>query len=386
MIRHPHGTALPFVGIAALVACTLESQPRPAWRADDGGFVSPIPLPVEDIEDDDCAEPVIDEAAADDVYTVNGKDLVDLGIFHIHKGVEHTGLGDACEECEAIGEGHIVLGEADCRAAVEADHPVHDEAWGDAMLERCAKAVLSFAVCHDDPGVGTNIVLVDTIMEDLGDESRVCYNFGGPTGKHAGHQAMVQWIHALDACVQIDPNLLSEEWNPCAVKFGKTAKPFEEGGDEPLCGWIDEDGCEDCGFEHQRCCDDGQGGDAWFFAWLAWLFPEIDPTTSGGCDPQTGLSCIEGRCWPEPPPTPCGGLGQRCCGADDLEWQARMPDSDGCDFIEGLTCIDGTCIGISDPPDTDTDAVPDPTGDTDAIDEPDPIDHDDQPVPWPLPA
>ena len=365
MIRLPHSVSFLFAGAAAIVGCTTEPVPRSTWRADDGGFVSPIPLPVDDIGDDDCAEQVITESDdEDDVYSVNGEDLVDLGIFHIHKGVEHTGLGDGCEDCDAIGEGHIVLGEAQCRADVEEDHPVHDEAWGDAMLERCAKAVLSFAVCHDAQGVGTNIVPVDTILEDLGDESRVCYNFGGPTGKHAGHPAMVQWIHALDACVQIDPNLLSEEWNPCAVKFGKTAKPFEAGGDTPLCGYIDEDECDDCGAAHQRCCDPELDGDAGFFWWILDTFPGVDPTSTGGCDPTAGLTCEAGRCWPPPPPPPCGGLGQRCCGAEDHEWHAFMPDSDGCNFLDGLTCIDGTCIGISDPP-GDTDDATDATGDAD---------------------
>lgn len=335
------------LGLAAVGACIVSDDSRNAdWRADGHGFPSPIPLPIDQIQEGDCVERVIEAGEAEHTYDVNGSSLVDLGIFHIHRGVEHVGLSCPQRKCDAVGEGHIVLGTADCRDGVQIQNFESFDAWADKMLMTCAHSVLSFPVCLN-AGMGDNRVEVGDIIDDLGDGDRACINFGGPTGTHAGHPMMVQWIHAIDACEPINAaSVVEKDWNPCLVKASPTAPP-QEGGDTPACGYIEEDGCESCGNEHERCCG---AEDAWFMEFLLDLavdFPEQLAAYWGGCNAEAGLACVEGRCHPK---APCGGLGQRCCGPEDLE---MMPDSDGCDFLDGLTCVGGTCIGIA--PDTDGD-------------------------------
>lgn len=351
------------LGLAAVGACVSsdDNEKRDSdWRADGHGFPSPIPLPVDDIEEGDCVEQVIEGGEAADTYDVNGNNLVDLGIFHIHRGVEHVGLSCPQRKCDGVGEGHIVLGTAECRGTVLLENYPNQDKWAEAMLLKCANTVLSFPVCIN-AGMGDNIVEVGDIIDDLGDGDRACINFGGPTGSHAGDPMMVQWIHAVDACEPIDADLVvDEDANGCVVKASPTAPP-QQGGDTPACGYIEEDGCESCGNEHERCCGPD---DAWFVEFLLWLaehFPDQLPGYVGGCDEEADLTCVEGRCHPK---APCGNAGERCCTAEDLDWQQYMPDSDGCDFIDGLTCVEGTCIGITPDTDTDTDTDGDDHGDT----------------------
>jgi hypothetical protein len=365
------------MGIALVAGCHGKGEEH-AWRAaDDNGFFSPIPLPVADIDQDDCVEQVIDEGAGGS-YAVNGEDLVDLGIFHIHAGIEHAGSGTACDECADPREGHIVLGTAACKAQVDGGTHATLEAWADAMLETCARSVVSFGVCLD--GDDTSVT-IDDLWNHVDDGARVCYNFGGPTGSHAGHPGMVQWIHALDACESIDPDLVTKDWQLCTVKESPTAPAEVPGvrGDIPLCGYVDEDGCEACGQEHQRCCDLNEPGDAWYFELIAELFPFLELEDVTGCNPTDGSTCTEGRCWPEVPHWElCGHEGQRCCGPADVEWQAAMPDSDGCDFFAGLSCVAGKCHLENICPGDDEECEPEP----DPVPEPEP---EPEPEPDPVP-
>jgi len=270
------------------------------WRDDKGmdGFFSPIPLPrLDEILPDACVEPVITPAASG-IWMVNGENLVDLGIFHIHDGIEHIGLGEACETPTESGrcgeakahEAHVPLGTAVCRDDVLAGgFPDTDEgrsARADALLG-CARAVVGYAVCLD--GTATH--------SDLGElwpkmQGTRCYNFGGPTGGHAGHAGMVQWIHLRDLCESLtaDPTLITRAWETGKVQVGVTA-PVElsgQEGDVPLCGTVAQTVCEGCGGRHERCCG-----------------PEDLPmTVDESCHADDSLACVEGRCWPSAPHWP----------------------------------------------------------------------------------
>lgn len=278
-----------------------------AWRdAEPGGmdgFFSPIPLPaLDEISPNACVEPVITQAGAE-TWDVNGTTLVDLGIFHIHDGIEHLELGDACggDRCGegAAREAHIPLGTAACRDEVLGlVFPDTDEgrsAQADALLG-CAHAVVGYAVCLD--GTDTSADL-GSLWEHM--QGTRCYNFGGPTGGHAGHAAMVQWIHMRDVCgaLSSDPTEHTRTWEFGKIQIGINAEvvTIGEEGDVPLCGAVAPTECESCGGRHERCCEPGVDGPRW-----SGTTPE-----DTRCNPAEPLSCIEGRCWPDPPHWPATG-------------------------------------------------------------------------------
>jgi len=255
------------------------------------GFLSPIPLPSRsEIPVDACVEPIL--LPADGAWTLNGEVLVDLGIFHIHEGIEHVGLGEACP-AERCGEGmareaHIPLGGAECRDGVLAqvfpDTPEGRAARADALLG-CAQAVVGYAVCLDGTATSADLGALWPQMQGTR-----CYNFGGPTGGHAGHAAMVQWIHMRDVCESMtsDPALLTTAWEVGKVQVGVVAalEVPGEGGDLPLCGTVTQTSCADCGARHERCCGPEEAeGDA--------------------CGLESGLECVAGRCWPDPSASEC---------------------------------------------------------------------------------
>lgn len=291
------------------------------------GFFSPIRLPARsEIVDDACVEPLI-TLVAGEAWSVNGAALVDLGIFHIHEGIEHLGLGEACEErCGegAAREAHVPLGTAACRDDVLGqafpDTPEGRRARADALLG-CAQAVVGYAVCLD--GTATAADLGELWPEMAGTR---CYNFGGPTGGHAGHAAMVQWIHMRDLCGAMsgDPGDHTTSWESGKVQIGSNAEAVTPGveGDVPLCGTVADTTCESCGGRHERCCDPGIDTPAW----------SPDGPAATPCDPADALGCIEGRCWPDPPHWPPGG-----CGA--IHACAACVEAEGCAWEHG-SCVD----------------------------------------------
>lgn len=258
-----------------------------------GGFASPIPLPpLNQIDATQCIEKIIEPGNNPNTWEVNGDTLVDLGIFHIHDGIEHANTGEACAaRCPNNSrEAHLPLGDAMCKAGVEA-RVFADTAKGrkekaDALLG-CAKAVVSYAVCLDGAAVSADLGLLWNALH-----GKMCINWGGPTGSHAGHQGWVQWLHYREYCGSLTDMAvnITVTCEAGKLQMSPTADAVAPNlQDTPLCGTMTQQNqCADCGERHTRCCGAADGA------------PFFD-----GCDWNQGLFCDPiGRCVPTPPAPP----------------------------------------------------------------------------------
>jgi hypothetical protein len=295
-VDHSIRISIVAVGLGCISACgaTHELDPSTRKHAIEGeGFASPIPLPrFRNIDENMCIERIV-RSERDRSLAFDGDAIVDLGIFHIHEGVEHTNSAERCFNCAGgKREAHVVMGAEPCRRSVmERDWP--DTAEGrkdraDALLGECGKVVLSMGVCLEN---GTRRVSLD--VGHTWEEARqqlMCVNLGGPTGSHSPHPAFVQWIHLREQCPRLagDAVLHTSSYEPGKLHVGMVAEVVEpELQDIPLCGEMTDRKCRDCGARHGRCCRPDERG--------------YDPATLG-C--EEGLACqgAEGwrRCLPEP--------------------------------------------------------------------------------------
>jgi hypothetical protein len=248
--------------------------------------------PFRSIDENTCIEPIV-RSELDGSFAYDGDSIVDLGIFHIHEGIEHTNAAERCFNCPGgRSEAHIVMGPEPCRRSV-LDRAWPDTAQGrkdraDALLGECGKVVLSMGVCLDN---GTRRVSLDA--GDTWEKARkqlMCVNLGGPTGSHSPHPAFVQWIHLREQCPRLarDAALHTSSHEPGKLHVGMVADIVEpEVQDIPRCGEMTHRKCRECGARHERCCAPYECG--------------YDPTTLG-C--EEGLTCqgTQGwkRCLPEP--------------------------------------------------------------------------------------
>jgi hypothetical protein len=282
--------------LMAMVGCASEDpgvQSRQEKLVNEG-FASPIPLPpLADIDERVCIEEIL-RTGRNRPLAFNGNSVVDLGIFHIHDGVEHTNTAESCSYCSGERrEGHIVLGQEPCRRSV-VRRPWPDTAQGrkdraDALLGECGEVVLSVGVCLD--GRSRRVALDSERTWDEAREQLMCINLGGPTGAHSPHQAMVQWIHLRESCPRLSGQaaLHSSSFEPGKLHVGMAADIVDvELQDAPRCGTMSYRSCRVCGTRHARCCG------------------PTDPGYSDGSDGcEEGLTC-EGsdgykRCLPHAP-------------------------------------------------------------------------------------